>query len=58
MPFSVPESGFDLTLLPEASRQRGSEAFREAVTTYYKDTYREAGGRMDVGFCDGQIEVN
>ena len=56
--FSVPEAGFDLSLLPEAARQRGSEVFREAVTTYYKDAYREAGGRVDVGFCDGQIEVN
>ena len=55
--FSVPEAGFDLTLLPEAARQRGSEAFREAVTAYYKDAYREAGGRVDVGFSDGQIEV-
>jgi tetratricopeptide (TPR) repeat protein len=56
--FSVPEAGFDLTLLPDAAPQRGSEAFREAVTTYYKDAYREAGGRVDVGFSEGQIEVN
>jgi tetratricopeptide (TPR) repeat protein len=56
--FSVPEEGFDLALLPEAARQTGSQAFREAVTTYFKDAYREAGGRVDVGFCDGAIEVN
>ena len=56
--FSVPEDGFDVSLLPEAARERGSEAFRDAVTGYYKDAYREAGGRVDVGFCDGQIEVN
>ena len=56
--FSLPETGFDLSLVPEAGRQRGSQAFREAVTAYYKDAYREAGGRVDVGFCDGQIEVN
>ena len=56
--FSVPEAGFDLTLLPEAGRQRGSQAFQEAVTAYYKDAYREAGGRVDVGFSEGQIEVN
>jgi len=30
--FSVPEGEFDLALLPEAARERGSEAFREAVT--------------------------
>jgi tetratricopeptide (TPR) repeat protein len=56
--FSVPEGEFDLALLPEAARERGSEVFREAVTTYYKDAYREAGGRVDVGFSEGQIEVN
>jgi tetratricopeptide (TPR) repeat protein len=56
--FSVPEAGFDLALLPEAARQRGSAAFREAVIAYYKDAYREAGGRVDVGFAGGAIEVN
>jgi hypothetical protein len=40
--FSVPEEGFDLSLLLEAARQRSSEAFREAVTSYDKDAYREA----------------
>ena len=40
--FSVPEEGFDLSRLPEAARQRGREAFREAVTSSYKDAYREA----------------
>ena len=56
--FSIPEAEFDLALLPEAARQRGSQAFREAVTTYFKDAYREADGRVDVGFSDGAIEVN
>jgi len=56
--FSVPEAEFDLALLPEAVRQRGSDAFREAVTTYFKDAYLEAGGRVDVGFAGGNIEVN
>ena len=28
--FSVPEEGFDLSLQPEAARQRGSQAYREA----------------------------
>ena len=55
--FSVPEAGFDLTLLPEAARLQGSQVFRDAVTTYYKDAYCEAGGRVDVGFSEGQIEV-
>jgi len=32
--FSVPEAGFDLALLPEAAWERGSQAFREAVTSY------------------------
>ena len=56
--FSVPEAEFDLALLPEAARQQGSQAFREAVTTYFKDAYREAGGRVDVGFAGGAIEVS
>ena len=56
--FCVPEASFDLTLLPEAARRTGSAAFREAVTSYYKDAYREAGGRVDVAFSGGQIEVS
>lgn len=56
--FSVPEAGFDLSLLPEAARERGSPAFREAVTTYFKAAYGEAGGRVDVGFSEGAIEVS
>ena len=56
--FSVPEDGFDLALLPEGARQRGREAFRSAVTAYFKDAYREAGGRVDVVFAAGAIEVN
>jgi len=55
--FSVPEADFDLSLLPEGARQRGSQLFQEAVTRYYKDAYREAGGRVDVAFTDSQIEV-
>ena len=35
--FSLPEEGFDLSLLPEAAQKPGSQSFREAVTTYYKD---------------------
>jgi len=54
----VPEAEFDLALLLDAARERGSEAFGEVVTGYYKDAYREAGGRVDVGFSEGQIEVN
>lgn len=56
--FSVPEAGFDLTLLAESAQAPGSEAFRDAVIAYYKDAYREAGGRVDVAFCAGQIEVS
>lgn len=56
--FCVPEAGFDQTLLPEGVGAPGSEAFREAVISYYKDAYREAGGRVDVAFCEGQIEVS
>jgi Flp pilus assembly protein TadD len=56
--FSVPEAEFDLSLLPEAARERGSQAFRDAVTLYFKDAYREAGGRVDVVFAAGAIEVN
>ncbi|MCS5691086.1 tetratricopeptide repeat protein [Cyanobium sp. FGCU-6] len=41
--------------MPEPSQRR--EAFRAAVTSYFKDAYREAGGRVDVGFADGAIEV-
>jgi len=56
--FSVPEATFDLTLLPEPAPQRGSATFQEAVTRYYKDAYREAGGRVDVAFAEWQIEVS
>lgn len=56
--FSVPEAGFDLALLPEQAREPASESFRSAVISYYKDAYREAGGRVDVAFTEGQIEVS
>lgn len=56
--FSVPEAGFDQALLQEQAREPGSEAFRAAVISYYKDAYREAGGRVDVAFTEGQIEVS
>ena len=51
--FSLPEARFDLSLLPETARQRGSQAFHEAVTVYYKDAYREAGGRVEWASATG-----
>lgn len=56
--FTVPEASFDCTLLPEGSGAPGSIAFRDAVTRYYKTAYSEAGGRVDVGFSAGHIEVH
>ena len=56
--FSVAEADFDISLLPKSAQELGSKAFRNAVTTYYKNAYSEAGGRVDVGFSSGQIEVD
>jgi hypothetical protein len=48
----------DRQIIDSWAQELGRKAFREAVNGYDKDAYREAGGRVDVGFSDGQIEVN
>lgn len=44
--------------MPEAARRPGCAAFREAVIRYERDAYREAGGRVDVAFSEGNIQVS
>jgi hypothetical protein len=55
--FTIEETTFDGTLLPEDSRKPGSAAFHRAVTDYFKQAYGAMGGRVDVVFANGRIEV-
>ncbi|MCT0213651.1 tetratricopeptide repeat protein [Synechococcus sp. CS-1326] len=56
--FTIEETTFDRTLLPEDSRKPGSAAFHRAVTDYFQQAYGAMDGRVDVVFANGRIEVN
>lgn len=56
--FRVEEAGFDVAQLPPEARQRGTKAFRDAVTAFFRSAYRGRGGRVEVAFEDGQIAVH
>jgi tetratricopeptide (TPR) repeat protein len=55
--FSIEEAGFDASLLPEGSRNPGTEAFHRAVTDYFQKSYASMGGQLSVVFAAGRIEV-
>ncbi|MCP9915278.1 tetratricopeptide repeat protein [Cyanobium sp. ATX 6F1] len=56
--FTIEETTFDRKLLPEDSGKPGSAAFHRAVTDYFQQAYGAMGGRVDVVFANGRIEVN
>jgi tetratricopeptide (TPR) repeat protein len=56
--FKIEETTFDGSLLPEDSRKPGSAAFHRAVTDYFQQAYGAMGGRVDVVFANGRIEVS
>jgi tetratricopeptide (TPR) repeat protein len=55
--FSIDETSFDASLLPEGTRTPGTEAFHRAVTDYFQRSYASMGGRLSVVFAAGRIEV-
>lgn len=56
--FSLDEAGFDQSLLPPGSGAPGSERFRDAVTAYFRQAYHSRGGRVEVEFTGGRIDVH
>jgi hypothetical protein len=48
--YLINEQDFDLALLPKAGRDRGSGAFRQQVTQYFRNQYAAAGGEVTVEF--------
>jgi Flp pilus assembly protein TadD len=55
--FSIEETTFDASLLPEGSRTPGTVAFHRAVTEYFQKFYASMGGQLSVVFAAGRIEV-
>jgi len=56
--FSLSEVGFDRSQLPPGTGEPGSSSFREAVTAFFQNAYRSRGGRLDVAFSEGRIDVH
>lgn len=56
--FSLPEEGFDRTQLPADTGEPGSDSFRQAVAAFFQRAYRSRGGRLDVAFSEGRIDVH
>ena len=56
--FTIEETTFDGSLLPEDSRKPGSAAFHRAVTDYFQQAYGPMGGRVSVVFANGRIELS
>jgi len=56
--FSLPEAGFDHGQLPAGCGEPGSSSFRQAVTAFFQRAYRSRGGRLDVAFTEGRIDVH
>ena len=55
--FTLEETTFDASLLPEGSRTPGTVAFHRAVTDYFQKSYASMGGQLSVVFAAGRIEV-
>jgi tetratricopeptide (TPR) repeat protein len=53
----IPLGQFDLGLLPTASRQPGTEAFRDAVTAFFQAELRPVAERIQIGVDDKTIRV-
>lgn len=56
--FSLSEEGFDRSQLPAGCGEPGSSSFRQAVTAFFQRAYRSRGGRVDVAFNEGRIDVH
>ena len=55
--FSIPLASFDLTLLPAAARDPGTEEFRTAVTEFFQRQFRELGANGAVTVTSEHISV-
>ena len=55
--YAINERDFDLSLIPEAGRKIGTDAFRKYVTKYLQQQYEHLGGETTVEFEDGNITV-
>lgn len=53
----IPVGEFDLSLLPEQSRQPGTEAFREAVVAFFQRELQQAAGFIQVAVDVQAIRV-
>ena len=57
MRFAIPLDAFDRDLLPDDAREPGTEAFREAVSAFYREAFAEIGGTVFVAVGDETVEV-
>jgi len=55
--FVINEQDFDLSLLPKAARNPGTQTFRKHVVKYFRKEYARVPGEVNVEFNDGNIEV-
>jgi tetratricopeptide (TPR) repeat protein len=55
--FSITATAFDLNLLPEAARQVGTPAFREAVNAFLAGEFKGFGGHATIRVDDQTISV-
>ncbi len=56
--FSLSEEGFDRSQLPADCGEPGSDSFRLAVSAFFQRAYRSRGGRIDVAFTEGRIDLH
>jgi hypothetical protein len=55
--FSIAATAFDASLLPEAARQAGTPAFREAVNAFLAAEFKGFGGHATIRVDDQTIAV-
>ena len=55
--FTIAAASFDPSLLPEAARQVGTPAFREAVNTFLATEFKGFGGHATIRVDDQTIAV-
>jgi len=55
--FTIGVRDFDPYLLPEDSREVGTEAFKQAVVAYYAEQFTPCGGQAIVAFAADAIHV-
>lgn len=56
--FKISIDDFDFTLLPSTPAERGSPAFREAISKYFQEQLKGFGGKATITVSNEVIEVN